>query len=265
MTVTNLRRYGSAPYTVAVVHGGPGAAGDMAPVAQALSSRRGVLEPLQTAATLEGQVRELHDVLADHADFPVVLVGHSWGAWLAFIVAARYPALAAKVVLVGSGPLEEQYAAGILKTRLSRLEEHDRAEALALLETLQTRGGEADLARLGELLSKADEFDPLPGDDECEFRPDIFRQVWGEAERLRRSGELLEIAGTIRCPVVAIHGDCDPHPAEGVAEPLSRVLADFRFILLDACGHTPWRERRAREQFYAVLEDELTPGTRPVP
>ncbi len=259
MTVTNLRKYGTPPYTVAVVHGGPGAAGEMAPVARKLSAARGVLEPLQTAATLEGQVQELRHVLEEHADLPVVLVGHSWGAWLVFIVAARYPALAAEVVLVGSGPLEERYAAGILKTRLSRVEEHDRAEARALLENLQDGGTEADLARLGELLSTADDFDPLPGDEECEFRPDIFRQVWGEAERLRRSGDLLEIAGTIRCPVVAIHGDYDPHPAEGVTEPLCRVLADFRFILLEECGHTPWRERRARERFYAVLEDELLP------
>ena len=27
----------------------------------------------------------------------------------------------------------------------------------------------------------------------------------------------------IKCPVVAIHGDYDPHLAEGVREPLSRV------------------------------------------
>jgi pimeloyl-ACP methyl ester carboxylesterase len=263
--MTPLRKYGTPPYSIAVVHGGPGAAGEMAPVARKLSSHRGVLEPLQTAATLEGQVQELRALLEKHADLPVVLVGHSWGAWLAFIVAARYPALAAKVVLVGSGPFEDRYAAGILKTRLSRLGEQERKEALSLLETLQDRGGEADLARLGAVLATTDDFDPLPAGEECEFRPDIFRQVWGEAERLRRSGDLLAFGRKIRCPVVAVHGDYDPHPAEGVAEPLSHVLPDFRFILLEGCGHTPWCERRARERFYVVLEDELTPGTRPAP
>lgn len=260
--MTNLRKYGPAPYTVAVVHGGPGAAGEMAPVARTLSAARGVLEPLQTATTLDGQVQELRGVLEDHTDLPVVLVGHSWGAWLAFIVAARYPALAAKVILVGSGPFEERYAAGILETRLSRLGERERKEALVLLEALQNRGGEAELARLGAVLKKADDFDPLPDDDEdCEFSPEIFRQVWGEAALLRKSGALLALGQKIRSPVVVIHGDYDPHPAEGVAEPLSRVLAGFRFILLEECGHTPWRERRAREWFYAVLEGELTPGT----
>ena len=49
----NPRKYGSAPFNVAVVHGGPGAPGEMAPVARELSSFRGVLEPLQTATTVE--------------------------------------------------------------------------------------------------------------------------------------------------------------------------------------------------------------------
>ena len=58
----NLRKYGHSPYTVAVVHGGPGAPGEMAPVARELSSITGVLEPLQTKYSLEGQVQELREV-----------------------------------------------------------------------------------------------------------------------------------------------------------------------------------------------------------
>ncbi len=46
--MTNIRKYGNPPFSVAVIHGGPGAPGEMAPVARELSSRWGVLEPLQT-------------------------------------------------------------------------------------------------------------------------------------------------------------------------------------------------------------------------
>ena len=56
----NLRIYGNKPFSVAVIHGGPGAPGEMAPVARELASVKGVLEPLQTADSLEGQVDELH-------------------------------------------------------------------------------------------------------------------------------------------------------------------------------------------------------------
>jgi len=54
MTKTNnCRLYGESPFSVVVVHGGPGVGGEMAPVAQALEAEFGVLEPLQTRLTLD--------------------------------------------------------------------------------------------------------------------------------------------------------------------------------------------------------------------
>src|ERR1700694_1836497 len=123
---TNTRLYGAAPHAVAVVHGGPGAAGDMAPVAEQLAARRGVLEPLQTATSVDGQVEELATVLEQHAQLPATLIGYSWGAWLSLIVAARRPALVAKLILVSSGPFEERYAAEIMPERLRRLDNEER-------------------------------------------------------------------------------------------------------------------------------------------
>ena len=58
--------------------------------------------------------------------------------------------------------------------------------------------------------------------------------------------------------MVAIHGDTDPHPADGVQIPLEAVLKDFQFILLKNCGHKPWIERRAREEFFRILDKELS-------
>lgn len=117
----NLRKYGDLPFNLAVIHGGPGAPGEMAPVARELSAFRGVLEPLQTAVILDGQVRELREILEKHGSLPVTLVGFSWGAMLSFIFTARHPQLVKKLVLIGSGPYEEKYATNITKTRISRL------------------------------------------------------------------------------------------------------------------------------------------------
>jgi len=259
--VNSLRAYGQAPFSVAVLHGGPGAAGEMAPVARHLASSRGVLEPLQTAASLEGQVEELRAALEENGDLPVTLIGFSWGAWLGAIFAANYPAYSRKLILVGSGPFEERYAARIHQTRLDRLSEAERAEVEALLEVIDDP--EADdqgvaFERFGALFSKADAYDPVARQsDEGVFQVDVFRGVWREAANLRRSGDLLRLAKQVQCPVVAIHGDYDPHPAEGVQRPLSDVLERFRFILLEDCGHKPWIERRARDRFYRILEQEL--------
>lgn len=261
MDMVNLRKYGNEPFPVAVIHGGPGAPGEMATVARELSAVAGVLEPLQTAATLEGQVSELKAVLEKHAALPVTLIGFSWGALLSFIFTAKHPSVVRKLILISSAPYEEKYAANITQTRLSRLSAEEREQALSLMETLNdpaVADKNTPLARLGNLLSQADSYDPLPHDDEVlECRYDIFQGVWEQAEQLRSSGKLLELGKSIKCPVVAIQGDYDPHPAAGVAEPLSRILKDFRFILLEKCGHRPWLERNARDRFYDILKHEL--------
>jgi pimeloyl-ACP methyl ester carboxylesterase len=257
----NLRKYGSRPFDLAVVHGGPGAPGEMAPVARELASIRGVLEPLQTATTLEGQVQELRLVLEKDGALPVTLIGFSWGAMLSFMLSARYPALVKKLVLIGSAAYEDSYAADITVTRLNRLDEEGRIEVLSLAESLDASASgdkNASLARLGELLARADSYDPLPHDNEVlEYQYDTYQRVWGQAARLRKQGKFRVLGKRIRCPVVAIHGDYDPHPAAGVRDSLAPVIKDFRFILLEKCGHYPWREQGAKDRFYNILKDEI--------
>jgi pimeloyl-ACP methyl ester carboxylesterase len=114
------------------------------------------------------------------------------------------------------------------------------------------------LADLGALLARADAYDAATSEDagfHCQY--DVFRGVWDEAARLRKEGVILRLGEKIHCPVIAIHGDTDPHPAAGVNDPLSRVLPSFRFIHLDKCGHRPWTERYAAEEFFRVLAHEI--------
>ena len=258
----NLRAYGWAPFQVAVIHGGPGAAGEMEPVARRLARERGVLEPMQTATSIEAQVDELRELLLTHATVPAVLVGFSWGAWLSLLLAARSPELVRKLILVRSGAFAESCAARMHATRLSRLDERERAEFKALLAALEnpaTPNKDALLAKLGGLAAKADGYAPIARGAGVSLRlnGDIYHRVWNEAAEMRRTGELLRRVRQVVCPVVAIHGDWDPSPAAGVAEPLSAALPNFRLVLLQKCGHTPWLERFARERFYRVLLAEL--------
>lgn len=260
--LNNLRTYGKAPFNVAVIHGGPGAPGYMAPVARELSSRWGVLEPLQTAISLEGQVQELQAILEKHADLPVTLVGSSWGAMLSFIFAARYPAFVKKLILIGSAVYEEKYASNIQETRIGRLPDGEKQEVRSLLTVLNDPAvGDKNtpLARLGALFTRADAYNPLTLDIEVlAHQYDLHQRVWQDATELRRSGKLLEFGEQIQCPVLAIHGDYDPHPSEGIQKPLSASLKNFRFIQLKNCGHLPWIEKEARDEFYRVLEAQLS-------
>jgi pimeloyl-ACP methyl ester carboxylesterase len=264
----NPRRYGSYPFSVAVIHGGPGAGGEMAPLAKRLCSGRGILEPLQTAHSLPAQVEELKRILEDWANLPVTLIGFSYGAWLSFILAARYPALVKKLVLVGSGPFQEKYVPIIIQTRLSRLDKNERSQVGRIFTILDGTGSDEReknkaLAQMGELFSRTDAFDPIQcqamdlNNEIIPCQADIYESVWKEASLLRQTGELLELGKKILCPVVALHGDWDPHPCKGVSEPLQATLKSFKFILLENCGHMPWVENRAKDKFYCILEEVI--------
>jgi pimeloyl-ACP methyl ester carboxylesterase len=260
----DLRTYGKAPFRAAVIHGGPGAGGEMAPVARELARGSGVLEPIQTATSVDGQVAELRSVLEARGDGPMTLIGYSWGAWLSFMAAAQHPALVRKLILVSSGPFEEAYVAELQAARMDRLRPEERAEFDRILRDFgDPVGGDKNrlLARLGALCSRTDDFDPMEEEpvegDAVDLQGEIFQGVWTEAAEMRRNGRLIELAPRIRCPVVAIHGDYDPHPAAGVQVPLAHAVQDFHFILLRQCGHKPWIERHARGEFYRVLKGEL--------
>lgn len=101
MKMTRSRRYGGEPYKVMVLHGGPGALGDTAGLAKVISDEYGVLEPLFDQPSIQGQVKWLKEVLTECGETPVTLVGHSWGAWLAWIFAARYDRVR-KLILISS-------------------------------------------------------------------------------------------------------------------------------------------------------------------
>jgi pimeloyl-ACP methyl ester carboxylesterase len=271
----NFRAHGIAPYRVAILHGGPGAPGEVSPVARALARTRGVLEPFQTHDTIDGQVQELRDVLEQRGTPPIILIGWSWGAWLGMILAARYPWLVEKLLLVSSGPFDAAYVEEMNRTRLSRLTEDEKREWVAIQAALSgpdTPGRDSLFGRFGALFEKTDSFDPVAHSmaldgpeaaleeidgDVVRNQVGIYQSVWPKAAELRRSGKLLAYAEKVKCPVVAIHGDYDPHPAEGVRAPLVAVISDFTFILLANCGHSPWIERQASEEFYSVLRREL--------
>lgn len=264
--MSRYRAWGTGPYSVALVHGGPGAPGEMAPVAQELAATRGVLEPFQSAATARGQVEELAAQLGEHADPPVVLAGHSWGAMLALLVAAAHPSLVGRLVLIGSGPLDSAYAGGIMEARLARLAPADRDELLRLQRMFadpSSRPGSADLARYGELCARADAVDPVAAEPaDVAPQPDIYRRVWTEAAGLREAGHFVEQARSVACPVTVIHGVADPHPVDGVVRPLRAAGLAPRVRLLGACGHVPWRERQARDRFFDLLRRECAGAPR---
>ncbi len=254
-----VRNYGGTPVRAAVVHGGPGALGSVACVARELSRTCGVIEPMQSKYTIAALIDELAAQLRDYTQEAVTLIGHSWGAWLIVLFAQAYPEMARQLILVGSGPFRASYVPQIARRRLQNLsEEEGRAfhRAVAQLNDDACPDRDRALETLGALADKADNYAPLdtsaPGD--C-FPADgaMYASVWREADALRADGTLCAALAGLRCPVTVIHGAQDPHPAEGVTEPLREQGVAFSSYILPKCGHSPFQETYAMERFYEIL------------
>lgn len=257
-----VRTYSRKPYTVAVVHGGPGDKGSLAVLARTLSRVSGVLEPIQSGYTVDALVDELHAQLRGYSGASFTLIGHSWGAWLCMLCAAKYPAVAKSLVLVGCAPFEPQYVPLILENRLEKLPGEEARSFEALLNELDAGNASAgSLERLQDFLYRTDNYCPVDfpgGEDHFPFDNKMHTSVWDEASRLRETGKLSARLPQIGCPVYVVHGQDDPHPLSGVTGPLSARGVSFKVYELPRCGHSPFWEKYAAGDFFRILEKIVT-------
>ncbi len=253
------RQYGQGSPQVVVLHGGPGAPGSVGALAQEIGKRHSALEPFQGQGSVEGQVEELNDQIKASCTEPVTLIGHSWGAWLAYVYAATHPRRVSKLVLVGSGPFDVSYVAQMNATRAQRMPPDQEAEINRLAGAIFGGGlpeaeEKACFGQLGGIMTALDSFEAIDKNSHAvDYRPDHFKSLMPQAGQLRKSGQLVAYGKDIQCPVLAIHGDYDPHPVDGVRQPLSQVLGDFEMRVIDRCGHEPWNEVYGKETFYKTL------------
>lgn len=250
-----------APYRVCLIHGGPGAPGTLAPLARVLSGDTGILEPFQTAGSIKGQLEELDNIIGKAADMPVILIGHSWGAWLSLLYTADFPGKVIKLIMISSGAFTEEYASQVSQTRISRLSQREKTKLgtleQALIDPFYTDKNGL-MREYSILMHKTDSYDPLPFQDNCiAYQPDILLSVWAEAEEMRKEGSLIAKADAVACPVVIFHGDYDPHPWQGVVGPIKDRIKNVRYFLLKKCGHEPWQEKHARNEFFTLLKQEI--------
>jgi pimeloyl-ACP methyl ester carboxylesterase len=255
----NFRTFGSEPYDIVMLHGGPGAPCSLEAVSRRLSFSFGILEPAILSLTVKEQVEELHSIITNNSSCPLFFIGHSWGAWLCLLYASKYPDSVRKLLLLGTPPVEGKYVPLIEATRLSRLTEQEKKDYLIAQNQFFTATESNSLSTdFVTLLTKTDVFEALPNETlDSKFYPDVFQSVWKEASQMRTNGELINAIRQVKCPVVAIHGDFDPHPSEGVKESLTAILPNFRFNLIERCGHYPWKEKYGKDILYKIFYKEM--------
>lgn len=244
---------------VIVLHGGPGTAGHMAPVARELAAEFRVLEPFQrgsgdrplTVATHVADLAELIDSRC--AGERPVLVGFSWGAMLALAFAAAHPDKAGPLVLIGCGTFDRharRRMQEILDERMDpRFRERLREEIVDRDERLRVTG---------ELLLRAYSRDLITADTETEtWDARAHDETWTDMKRLQEEGVYPAAFAAIASPVLMLHGAADPHPGRMILASLSAWIPQIEYREWERCGHYPWLERAVRAEFFTVLREWL--------
>jgi pimeloyl-ACP methyl ester carboxylesterase len=255
-------RHGTGGPVAAVLHGGPGAAGSAASLARDLAADFMVLEPRQRHSggprlTVARHVEDLAAVLPPGA----ALVGWSWGAMLALSFAGRHPGKVRSVALVGCGTYDAPTRDVYERVLAARLGEEGRRRVAELRRRLTAAvGAEGDrlLAALGRLLGEAQSCEPLsPTGDPVVVDRRGHEETWADVLRLQAEGIEPALFAAIRCPVLMLHGDDDPHPGPATFALLRQSIPQMRYQGFPRCGHRPWREQHAREPFLAALREWL--------
>jgi pimeloyl-ACP methyl ester carboxylesterase len=117
------------------------------------------------------------------------------------------------------------------------------------------------LRALGELTLPLYSYDP----DIAEFEPESDAsdarakndETWQDMVRLQNEGVYPAAFAAIETPVLMLHGAADPHPGRLIRASLEPYLPQLEYCELERCGHYPWLERQARDQFFSVLRDWL--------
>lgn len=261
--LVQTRRYGTAGPTVVLLHGGPGAAGYMAPVARQLSEHFAVIEPFQRKGdpnaplTVAQHIADLDAVIGTYcSEEKPLLAGHSWGAMLALAYAAEHWNAAGPVVLIGCGTFDAASRERMDELRAQKMKRH-------IFRRMQERIASADdpderLKLQGKMMMQVDSYDLMRVDDEVVYYDALgHEQTWRDIVRLQNEGIYPAASETIHQPVLMLHGREDPHPGTMIRDSLKPYLPQLEYHEWRNCGHYPWLEKAANEDFYTVLMNWL--------
>ncbi len=92
----------------------------------------------------------------------------------------------------------------------------------------------------------ADEVEPPESDAKS-------KETWLDMLRLQEAGVYPAAFRAIEAPVLMLHGTYDPHPGAMIRDCLRQYMPQIEYRELQRCGHDPWRERFASDEFFAAL------------
>jgi pimeloyl-ACP methyl ester carboxylesterase len=238
----------------------------MAGLARLLADTWHIWEPLQRRSgvvplTVAQHVADLHEVLLTSPE-PPPLVGSSWGGMLALTYAARHPRNVSRVIAIGLGTFDVQARKTYRRRMAARAGD---AGNLQLRELARKLGAAREPDRRARLFREICEISfRIQAHTPLTTRPEViaydergYRETWVDIVRLQDKGVQPDEFRSIQVPVLQLHGVEDPHPGHLIRDSLLPFIPHLRYQEFEKCGHLPWLEAEAREEFMAALRGEL--------
>jgi proline iminopeptidase len=261
-------------------HGGPGLWDYLGPLAAELRDRYRVLRWDQRGCGrsdtspsygLEVALSDLQDVKRVFGiQQKWVVIGHSWGAYLALLSALEQPeATSALIYVSGTGTPSWWRSTGASRYRIERADrmranERERLDVLGAIDPgRRTWEEETEFRRLSWMTDFADPSSaPAALDAMVTARFSInfdVNRTLGAAELYPESQLLAKCEGC-HVPALIIHGSRDPRPEDG-ARGIADHLPNARFVRIEGAGHLPWIEQpeTVRDTITSFLS-ETTPS-----
>lgn len=237
-----------------VVHGGPGLGHDyLYPHFRQLASAHRVIFYDQRGngrsaaladgkATIDQHVEDLEGVRASYGLETMKLAGQSWGAIIALNYALKYPKRVERLVLLEPAPGSTTYLAPGNAAIRERLGEEGRKTVAALTASDAFRQGDAQAFKqfmrlwMGAYFHDRALAGRLGFDYFDQDRVKKFFESGTAMQPYLTAFDLYPRLREITCPVLIIHGESDPVPAEAVTR-MREALPNATLDMVKECGH----------------------------
>ncbi|MDD4052293.1 MAG: alpha/beta hydrolase [candidate division Zixibacteria bacterium] len=191
-----------------------------------------------------------------------VVLGASYGGYLASLYAADYPASISSIIFVGTAGLNMDLFAYFLDNIMVRLQPAD-IEVIKYWDDSAIMAQDPQKAQVEQIRAMMPAYfydrnksllvsEPMELTD---FNFDVGR--WIFADIGKRNLDLTKMGLSYDKPVLILHGRQDPM-GESIPQIVSRFYAKSKLVFLERCGHYSWVEQP--EPFYAAIKDFLPPG-----
>ncbi|MDE2668530.1 MAG: alpha/beta fold hydrolase [Chloroflexota bacterium] len=244
---------------VVLCHGGPGIYDYLEPVAAMLEDLATVHRYDQRGCGRSDDRRPYDvatfiddlDALRAHWGYEAwTVLGHSWGAALALLYAARCPERTERLVYISGTGIDPAWHDEYRSAREVKLQTAER-DRLRRLEEERTVVIGADLDRLNAeraTLLEATEyydatrFEELPRYDRFPVNYTLNAALNAEMNGLEDSGALPAQVARIAASTLVLDGEGDPRPRWARAQ-VADLIPDARHLTIERAGHDPWVEQ----------------------